>query len=352
MTRRPPLPRPRLPHPRRRDREQSSTTVTVSRVQQGDVYARVSTIGASGERPFVLVPGIGVSSDYFERLAPNLNEYGPVHALDLPGFAGVPHPGEAMSIRQYADLVGAAIDQLELHDPIVVGHSMGTQVVVDLAARRPELSTLVLIGPVVDPAQRRVVRQARRFLHSAWHEPGRVKVLAVTAYLQCGVRWFSRILPAMMHYRIEDQLPLVQADTLVIRGEHDHVADRAWIERIGRLMPHARLWEMPHAAHSVMHAHANEVAKLCVAHAEHRLHDAGPAEVHQYDGAGPGDEREAFDPTLGDLVADVATRVQQSVAVSRDDDEALGEAKTAHAEVMDRAYERAQDEADGATDTP
>jgi hypothetical protein len=34
--------------------------------------------------PFVLVPGNGVSSNYFERLAPNLNEHGPVHALIGP----------------------------------------------------------------------------------------------------------------------------------------------------------------------------------------------------------------------------------------------------------------------------
>jgi len=331
------------PHSRRRDRDQSSTTVTVSRVLHGDVYVRVSTIGASGERPFVLVPGIGVSSDYFERLAPHLNEFGPVHALDLPGFAGVPHPGSAMSIRQYADLVGAAVDQLGLHDPVLVGHSMGTQVVVDLAARRPEISTLVLIGPVVNAAERRVLTQAVRFLQASWHEPGRVKVLAVTAYLQCGVRWFSRILPAMMRYRIEDHLPHVQADTLVIRGEHDHVAPREWVERVGELLPSSRLWEMPNAAHSVMHAHADEVAKLCVAHTEHRLDGDETTEVHEYEGAGPGDEREAFAPTLGDLVADVATRVQQTVAVARDDDEALGAAKTAHAEVMDRAYERRQD---------
>jgi len=317
--------------------------VTVSRVERGDVFVRVSTIGASGERPFVLVPGIGVSSDYFERLAPNLNEFGPVHALDLPGFAGVPHPGTAMSIRQYADLVGAAIDELGLHDPVLVGHSMGTQVVVDLAARRPELSTVVLIGPVVDASARRVVTQARRFLRAAWHEPGRVKVLALTAYLQCGVRWFSRILPAMMTYPMEDHLPDVRADTLVIRGEHDAVAPRSWVERCGELLPSSRLWEMPHAAHSVMHAHANEVAKLCVAHVEHRLDGDETDELHEYTGAGSGDERGEFDPTVGDLVAEAATRLRQTAAVAQDDDEALAEAKTAHAEVMDRAYERAQD---------
>jgi pimeloyl-ACP methyl ester carboxylesterase len=211
---------------RRRGRDESSTRVRVSRVERGDLWVRVSTIGTTGERPFVLVPGIGVSSDYFERLAPNLNSFGPVHALDLPGFAGVTHPRQALSIRQFADLVGAAIDDLGLKDPIVVGHSMGTQIVTDLAARRPELSTLVLIGPVVNPAERRVTVAARRFLQAAWHEPGRVKVLALRAYLVCGVHWFSQVLPKMMTYPIEQQLPRVRAHTLVIRGEHDAVAPR------------------------------------------------------------------------------------------------------------------------------
>lgn len=63
------------------------TDVSVSRVYRGSVYVRVNTIGVAKQRAFVLVPGIGVSSNYFERLAPNLNEYGPVYALDLPGFA-------------------------------------------------------------------------------------------------------------------------------------------------------------------------------------------------------------------------------------------------------------------------
>jgi pimeloyl-ACP methyl ester carboxylesterase len=70
----------------------STTEVTVRRVAWKRTYARVSTVGRTGDRAFVLVPGIGVSSNYFERLAGLLNEYGPVHALDLPGFGGVPHP--------------------------------------------------------------------------------------------------------------------------------------------------------------------------------------------------------------------------------------------------------------------
>jgi len=327
---------------RTRRRDESSTRVRVTRVERGDLWVRVSTIGTTGDRPFVLVPGIGVSSDYFERLAPDLNSFGPVHALDLPGFAGVTHPRRALDIRQFADLVGAVIDDLGLHDPIVVGHSMGTQIVVDLAARRPELSTLVLIGPVVNPAERRVTVAARRFLQAAWHEPGRVKVLALRAYLVCGVHWFSQVLPKMMTYPIEQQLPKVRAHTLVIRGEHDAVAPRGWVEQIGRLLPSSRLWEMPGAAHSVMHAHAEEVARLCVEHAEQPPRPGEGDELRHYADAGDGSERHEFDFTLHDAAAAAAATVREGVAIARGDDAAVGRAKSDHAEAMLAAHERAE----------
>ena len=89
----------------------SETEVEVRRVPWRSTYARVSTVGRTGERTFVLVPGIGVSSNYFERLAAQLNEYGPVHALDLPGFGGVPHPKSGrMTIGEYADAATAPDD--------------------------------------------------------------------------------------------------------------------------------------------------------------------------------------------------------------------------------------------------
>jgi pimeloyl-ACP methyl ester carboxylesterase len=320
--------------PRTREKKnRASTDVEVRRVYDGAVYARVNSIGVGGIRPFVLIPGIGVSSTYFERLAPILNEAGPVHALDLPGFGGVPHPGRALSIGQYAELVGTAIDELGLDDPVVVGHSMGSQIAVDLAARRPALSTVVLIGPVVNPAERRVVTQARRFLQAAWHEPAKVKVLAVSAYLFCGPKWFSRILPEMMSYRIEDRLPRVRAHTLVIRGEHDSVAPRGWVERVGELLPSSRLWEIPGAAHSVMYAHAEEVARLCVEHARDRLPvDDDTLRVAELN-------RGADDPpplSAGRAAQAVAGRLVETVGVIRDDDELIERGKTRHAEAVQR----------------
>ena len=303
-------------------------------MHDGDMYVRVNSVGEGGQRSFVLVPGIGVSSTYFEKLAPHLNEFGPVHALDLPGFGGVPHPDDTLSIRQYADLVGRVIDELGLDDPVIVGHSMGSQVVSDLVSRRPELSTLVLIGPVIHPSERRVRTQARRFLQAAWHEPGTVKLLAVSAYLFCGVKWFARVLPKMMEFPIEDRLPHIKADTLVIRGEFDSVAPRSWLREIGELLPSGHLWEITGAAHSVMYAHAEEVARLCVAHASGDLAD--DATIHVMDAAPTGDsEKKEEAPSIAEIATAVGGRVVETAGILQDDDEKIAKGKTIAANAID-----------------
>jgi pimeloyl-ACP methyl ester carboxylesterase len=316
----------------RERRRRLSTAVRVSRVYDGDLYVRVNSIGESGTRPFLLVPGIGVSSTYFEKLAPHLNEFGPAHAVDLPGFGGVPHPDDALSIPQFADLVGKVIDELQLDDPIIVGHSMGSQIVSDLVARRPELSTLVLIGPVIHPKERRVLTQAVRFLQAAWHEPGTVKLLAVSAYALCGFKWFARVLPKMMAFPIEERLPQIQAHTLVIRGEFDSVAPRGWVKEVGDLLPSSRLWEIEGAAHSVMYAHAETVAELCVKHAREEFGDAaGDDTLHVADGA---DAEPAEPPTIAEVAEAVSGRLLETQGILEDNDEKIAEGKTKAAEAI------------------
>ncbi|MFC3300589.1 alpha/beta fold hydrolase [Arthrobacter agilis] len=267
--------------------------IRVQRVEGDGVWARVSSTGEPGKRAFVLVSGIGVSSHYFEQLAPHLLQFGPVYALDLPGFGGVPHALRALSIGQFADLVGTAIDELGLDDPIVVGHSMGTQICTDLAASRPQISTLVLISPVIDAAARSTPVQAGRFLRASLHEPFRVKLLAVVAYLTCGFGWFFKILPRMMSYPIELTARGVGASTLIIRGGHDAVCPRPWATRLAGAFPHAAdVVEIEGAAHSVMHAHAREVADLCVRHASGELGER-PIGEDGAAGRGPRADRDA-----------------------------------------------------------
>ncbi len=312
--------------------------VRVHRVKNGDLEARVSSIDGPDGRAFVLVAGIGVAANYYENLAPVLSTEGSVYALDLPGFAGVKRPHGRISMERYADVVEAALDELGLDDPVLIGHSMGTQVVTLVAARRPQLSTLILIGPVVDMRARRLVIQAVRFVRSSVREPLAVAFLATSAYLLCGFGWFFRVLPVMMRFRMEEVLPRVGAHVLIIRGEYDYVAPRGWVEHLTRLAPQGASWEIENAAHSVMHSAARGVARLAIEEANTPFDERNAHDLEVMT------EREAAtpDPTGLDwrlAIAAIVARIREMRASAKDDDRAIERAKSKHARVQRAVFE-------------
>ncbi len=316
-------------------RRQKKSDVSVQRIPWRDTYARASSVGHMGERAFLLIPGLGVSANYFERLAFQLNEFGPVIALDLPGFGGVPHPHDGrMTVESYAELVGLVIDELGLDDPIVVGHSMGTQIVAELASTR-DLTDLVLLSPVVNPAERRKGIALLRFLQSAVHEQPKIALICLYAYLLTGPRWFSRVLPVLMAYRIEDVLPKINASVLVIAGMEDRLCPPEWVQRVADLLPNAQVWKIPEAAHSVMHGNAEDVGKLCVTHARRDQPDDDIVRVTRHQ---PEDEPNA---SPDDALKSAAGRVTELVGIATDDDQTLAQGKTMHAEAAESAAREA-----------
>ncbi|WP_065963842.1 alpha/beta fold hydrolase [Curtobacterium sp. UCD-KPL2560] len=314
------------------DAEDADVTVRVDRIAVDGTYVRVSSIGAPGDRAFVLVAGLGIASTYYERLAPHLNEHGPVHALDLPGFAGVPRFRGGVSIERYADAVEQVLRELRLEDPVLVGHSMGTQVVTEVAARNPGLSDLVLISPVVDRSARTIRQSAFRFLRSALHEPAAVRWHAVTAYALCGWHWFRRVLPRMIAFPIEERAADVRARTLIVRGEHDAMVPRDWVRSLARVFPHAVLREVVDGAHSVMHAQADAVARLAVAHVDGRITDRGVGSLQRVRDHTTSSDLARLGPADAWLV--LKSRFRELFGMARGDDEALEEAKSAHAVAM------------------
>lgn len=219
------------------------------------------------ERDVVLVHGLGLSSEYLERLATSLSTVGPVHLLDLPGFGGVPRPARTPSIPDLARLVAAWAAEAGLDDPVLLGQSMGSQVVVEMLAADPGLSThAVLVGPTVDPAERSSRAQLVRFAQSAVFESPHTQRLAVRAYARSGPSWIARVLQSTLRYPTEERLPEVEASLLVLRGTHDHIASAAWVERVTGLAPRARSVEVVGAGHLVVDDHADEVATLVLDH--------------------------------------------------------------------------------------
>lgn len=216
----------------------------------------------SGEPAFVMIHGIGMGRSVFGDLAGRLDGAGEVIAFDLPGYGEAPEPRRVLTMERTADLVAAYLQSHGGGPAVVIGHSMGAQVALEVAARHPALvDRLVLVGPTVDPHARTAPRQVSRLLRDIAVESPKVIALGAREYVRAGPRLRSKF-HAMLVHRPEDVLPRVSAPTLVLRGEDDLVAPRAWCERIVRAMPDARLAEVEGHGHETMIRDAAPAAEL------------------------------------------------------------------------------------------
>ncbi len=100
-------------------------------LEQGRIHYRDEGSGP----PIVLVHGIAVSSRYMVPVAEELAPFASVHAPDLPGFGRSAKPRRTLTVPELARALLAWLDAAGLERPLLLGNSLGCQVVVDLAAR-------------------------------------------------------------------------------------------------------------------------------------------------------------------------------------------------------------------------
>ncbi|MCB2185749.1 MAG: alpha/beta fold hydrolase [Deltaproteobacteria bacterium] len=98
--------------------------------------------------PLVLVHGLGGSLEDFFPLLPWLAPHRTCLALDLPGFGRSAKPDTPYTMAWFAEVLADLARELGLGPTAWLGHSMGGQVLLTLATRRPaRVAGLGLICP-------------------------------------------------------------------------------------------------------------------------------------------------------------------------------------------------------------
>jgi pimeloyl-ACP methyl ester carboxylesterase len=138
---------------------------------QAPFQAKVTEHG----RPMILIPGLACPGEVWDGTVAHYKDRYEMHVLSLAGFAGVPRvPGPFL--ENVREGLATYIREHKLDHPTIVGHSLGGNLALDLAARYPDLPGRIVIvdsypmlAGVMDPAMtsekaRQMGTQTRKML--------------------------------------------------------------------------------------------------------------------------------------------------------------------------------------------
>lgn len=226
-----------------------------STLQVGN-YRIHSVEAGSGEECVVLLHGLSGSSRWWFRNVPAFAAGYRTLVPDVIGFGRSRNPGPIPSIP---DLAAALADWMEATGASpahVVGHSMGGQLAVHLAARFPErVRRLVLVDAAGIPRPRgptELVRFVREVAPPGrWGDLRFIPTMAGDA-LVAGPRTILRALFGILRDDVRPLLGRVAVPTLLLWGERDGIVPVADGRVMRAEIPGARLLLLSGAAHNPM----------------------------------------------------------------------------------------------------
>lgn len=243
-------------------------------------------------RRVLMLPGLFCTSEFFtDVLADEALATAGVTALaaDPPGFAGLPAPdGFDFSIASYAELVEqfAAAESIDL----IVGHSFGANVGIEIAARGNFRGPLLLLSPSLS---REDEEDDLRSLDEASHTPivGTLVWLGINPTLKHGMRGrlpearFDELMGEMKRNprsanramvvgffehiaahggEVASRLATAATPVWVGRGDRDEVGITEQELAIIEAAPHVTLKTIPGAAHFSITDTPHAVAQLAI----------------------------------------------------------------------------------------
>lgn len=214
--------------------------------------------------PVVLVHGLGMSSRSMGPLVQALGRTTWTLAPDLPGYGRSPQPRLGMlGVDELAGTLLRWMDDQGIRDAVLVGHSVGAQVVGEVSVRAPaRVRRLVMVAPTGDPDRPSVLRQSLHLLRGAVDEPPKLIAVAALDYLIAGPGQMAAlarriILRKPLQLDVTMDVPL-----LVVRGSRDRVCSQDWCERLVASTARSRLEVVDGSAHGIVYEAPDELVAL------------------------------------------------------------------------------------------
>jgi pimeloyl-ACP methyl ester carboxylesterase len=264
-----------------------------SRVLDSYDGGTIYTISRGEGPPVVFCHGVTLSSRVWAKQFESFPAAGfRAVAFDSRGH-GESRLGESgHSIDNLADDLQTVLEELDLHDAILVGHSMGGMAVQAFAIRHPDVARARVRGLVLQStSSHNLISDARRVRNTIerlagygpdfgalmrqrnlgfliarigfGNDPHASHVEATRQMLGATSRDTIRDAgTALLHLDLTAGLPHVRLPTLVLVGTADALTPPRDSQRIAELVPGARLVEYPGAGHMLMYERTDAVDAL------------------------------------------------------------------------------------------
>jgi len=174
-----------------------------------------------------VVPGMAVR-EYARPACEALEARG--HRVDLlkaPSWRGVP-----IGLDDYGYRLAEEFDTKNVDVDLLIGLSVGTQVVAAATTRTDRVRTVMLISPTFDPRIR-----SMRGTMSRWFERGEGDDQSdwgrqLRDWTHSDPVRIGLALRSALRSDIEDVLPHVRSDLIVVHAEHDRMSRPEWVESL------------------------------------------------------------------------------------------------------------------------
>lgn len=213
---------------------------------------RVRYLSAGAGTPVMFAPGLGISADFY---APNLAALGRAGlraiAADVPGFGKTRGPLLGSSIDVISDHLIRVADALAIGHAFWVGHSIGCQSVLHIAARRPDLVRGVVLAGPTGGYGHRLLHQVRALGVAAVNEPWRL--------LKAVLRDYARLSPfnyvgTWLKAAQDDPVLTAQSvncPALILVGTHDRVPRREFIAQLAQKLGDVQVQKIAGGQHGL-----------------------------------------------------------------------------------------------------
>lgn len=127
------------------------------------------------KKSIVILPGWGDTRKTFNYIISFLENYFTVYIVDYPGFGNSPFPNKDLTIYEYSNLIYEFIKELDLDDPILIGHSFGGRIITTLLGYyKYNFSNIILINSAGIKPKRTLSKRFKTFYYKLLQKIGNI----------------------------------------------------------------------------------------------------------------------------------------------------------------------------------